>query len=101
MPEVPFRYYMLGFRDFVMARNFDTFWGSDAASCFLQLIEEKLKGQPRYIVPIMPELLPAIEHVTQNQAAYKADEKIYGSFLDAGRRIRSLYEGLRSTSSTP
>jgi hypothetical protein len=26
MPEVPFRYYMLGFRDFVMAGEFDPTW---------------------------------------------------------------------------
>ena len=35
--DVPFRYYMLGFRDFVMSGQFD-FWASDAASCFLGIV---------------------------------------------------------------
>jgi len=33
MPVAPFRYYMLGFRDFVMAGEFDPTWAADAASC--------------------------------------------------------------------
>jgi hypothetical protein len=55
MPEVPFRYYMLGFRDFIMANEFEFLGASDAASCFLGLVLEKLDKQPQYIVPIMPE----------------------------------------------
>lgn len=35
MPEVPFRYYMLGFKDFIMAKEFDNLDAPDAASCFL------------------------------------------------------------------
>jgi hypothetical protein len=100
MPEVPFRYYMLGFRDFVLAGDFES-WGADAASCFLGLIEEKPKDQPQYITPVMPELLAAIEHVARNQATYDADEAIYGSFLEAEKRIRALYEDLGSSSLTP
>jgi hypothetical protein len=65
MPEVPFRYYMLGFRDFVMAGDFEDLWASDAASCFLGLVAEKLEKDPRHIMPIMPDLLPAIEHVAR------------------------------------
>src|SRR5437016_2989989 len=38
MPEVPFRYYMLGFRDFVMGREFAELERSDAPSCFLRLV---------------------------------------------------------------
>ena len=55
MPEIPFRYYMLGFRDFVMAGEFEDLGASDAASCFLGLVSEKPE-QPNYILPIMPEL---------------------------------------------
>ena len=40
MPKVPFQYYILGFRDHVMAGKFDMFDSSDAASCFLDLVEE-------------------------------------------------------------
>src|SRR5438045_8184583 len=44
MREVPFRYYMLGYRDCVMSR--DPNWASDAASCFLGLVIKKLEEQP-------------------------------------------------------
>jgi hypothetical protein len=71
-PEVPFRYYMLGFRDFVMAKHFDFLDSADAASCFL-------------------ELLPAVEHVARNQAVFEAESSIYGDFLEKLSRIQALY----------
>ena len=90
MPEAPFRYYMLGFRDCVMDRDFDSLETSNAASCFLGLIIEKLEKQPQVIVPIMPELLPTAEHVARNQALYAAEESIYGNFLEKLARIQAL-----------
>jgi hypothetical protein len=50
MPDVPFRYYILGFRDFITADQFDFLDGSDAANCFLGLVLEKLENDPRFIV---------------------------------------------------
>jgi len=50
MPDVPFRYYILGFRDFITAKQFDFLDGSDAASCFLGLVLEKLENHPKLIV---------------------------------------------------
>jgi hypothetical protein len=91
MPEAPFRYYMLGFRDCVMRREFEPCNDSDAASCFLRLVAEKLETQPSYIIPIMPELLSAVEYVGHNQAAFDADESIYGSFRDTLAKIQTLY----------
>jgi hypothetical protein len=91
MPEVPFRYYMLGFRDFVMAGKFAHLEDSNAASCFLRLIEEKLENHPDQILTIMPELLPAIRHVRQNQISFHADEKIYGNFREKLDRIEAMY----------
>src|ERR1700756_3261743 len=82
MPEVPFRFYMLGFRDFVMARNYGFLNASDAASCFLGLVLEKLDKHPQQIIPIMPDLLPTLEYVGQNQALFEAAESIYGNFLE-------------------
>ena len=90
MLEVPFRYYMLGFRDCVMDRDFDFLEASNAASCFLDLIIEKLEKQPQIIAPIMPELVPAIEHVARNQALYEAEESIYGNFLEKLAQIQTL-----------
>jgi hypothetical protein len=91
MPEIPFRYYMLGFRDFVMSGDFEHLSASDAASCFLGLVAEKLESHPRYIMPIMPDLLPAVEHVARNQAAYDADEHIYGNFMEKLVQIQTLF----------
>jgi hypothetical protein len=90
MPDVPFRYYMLGFRDFMIGKDFDG-QESDAASCFLGLILEKLEKQPLTIAPIMKELLPTIEYVAQNQAQFDAEIEIYGNFLDKLARIKTLY----------
>lgn len=92
MPEAPFRYYMLGFRDCVMSGGFQPCNDSDAASCFLGLIAEKLETQPHYIVPIMPELFPAAEHAAHNKAKFDAEESIYGNFLEILKRIQTLYE---------
>ncbi len=91
MPEIPFRYYMLGLRDCVMSGEFEPCHDSGAASCFLHLVAEKLIAQPRYIVPIMPELLSAVEYVAHNQAAFNAEESIYGSFPESLKQIQALY----------
>jgi hypothetical protein len=93
MPQIPFRYYMLGFRDFVMAGEYEDLGASDAASCFLGLVLEKLEEQPNHILPIMPELLPALRHVAQNQAVFGAAKSIYGSFCDKLAQIESLCHG--------
>jgi hypothetical protein len=90
MPEIPFRYYMLAFRDFIMAGQFDFLSASDAASCFIGLVLEKLETQSRHIAPIMPELLPAVEYVSRNQSQFEADVSIYGNFLDKPGRIHTL-----------
>ena len=91
MPDLPFRYYIFGFRDVVMANQFDVCDGADAASCFLGLVLEKLENNPRLIVPVMPELLPPVEYVAQNQKLFDADEDIYGNFEEKLARIHKLY----------
>jgi hypothetical protein len=95
MPEVPFRYYMIGYRDLVMSGEFENHDASSAASCFLNLVSQKLEEQPRYIVPIMPELISAVEYVAHHQADFGAEEKFYGNFLEKLERIQSLYEECR------
>jgi hypothetical protein len=94
MPEVPFQYYVLGPRDFVMAGEFDELEASDAASCFWGLVLEKLEKRPQFILPVMPQLLSAVRHVAANQASYRASPSIYGSFAEKWKRIASLHETL-------
>jgi hypothetical protein len=92
MPPIPFRYYVIGFRDFVLAREFQPGDdGSDAASCFINLVQQKLDGQRDYIVPIMPELLAALHYITENQGSYGAAVEIYGDFRERLQQIEYLY----------
>ena len=95
MPPIPFRYYMIAFRDFVLSSRLfemNNEWDvPDAASCFLNLIADKLEGAPEAIAPIMGNLMPAIEYGGSNQALYKANEDIYGNFSEKLERIRALY----------
>jgi hypothetical protein len=90
MPEIPFRYYMIGFRDFVMSGDFEPPESADVASCFLRLVLEKLQQEPARIGPIMPDLLETVEHVARHQSAFDADRDIYGDFLELFARIRAL-----------
>ena len=93
LPRIPFQYYMLGFRDFVMAGNFGWCDSSDAASSFLNRICRKLKEQPHFIRPIMPDLMPAVIYVSENQQLFDADVDIYGNFKAIRRLIEELYTG--------
>jgi hypothetical protein len=90
MPEIPFRYYMIGFRDFLMAGDFEHLEAADAASCFLRLILQKLEENPKCIALIMPELIPTVDHVVRNQFAFHAEKDIYGDFRELSARIHSL-----------
>jgi hypothetical protein len=94
MPKIPFQYYMIGFRDAIQAGKFEPLWASDAASCFIGLVLEKLEKHPDHICPIMPDLLPTIEYVANNQTKFKAKESIYGSFLEKFKWIQTLYAAL-------
>lgn len=94
MPRIPFQYYMVGFRDALVSPGWGPCNDSDAASCFLRLVLEKLERQPTHILAIMPDLLPTIEDVAQNQLKFNANEKIYGSFLELLEQIRTRYHAL-------
>jgi hypothetical protein len=102
MPAAPFRFYMPVFRDFVVSpRIFEInqgLYASTAADAFLNLIMRRLENEPDAIAPLMPELLPAVEYLAENQARYDADEDVYGSFFDVLAAIR---ETLRVLSGEP
>jgi len=91
MPKKPFQYYMIGFGEFVLRGEFADYSSADAASCFLGLVIEKLDKNPDFILPIMEDLMPAIEYVGNNQIAFYASEEIYGDFLEKAEEIVSLY----------
>ena len=92
MPPVPFRYYMLVFKAYVLAVvETDKSSAPDAARSFLDLVEQKLKTEIDWIAPIMNDLLPAIEFVAMNQEKYEADRDINGDFRDQLARIKSFW----------
>jgi hypothetical protein len=91
MPDVPFRYYILGFRDFITANQFDFLDGADAASCFLGLVLEKLKANLSSLFrQCLSCCLPwSMSH--EIRPTLNADENIYGNFLEKLSRIQTLY----------
>lgn len=92
MPIKPFQYYMLGFRDYVIGKDFGDYEDADAASTFLHLVLHKLKEQPEFVNSLMDDLMSDIEFVASNQLLYDADEDIYGNFLDLLNKIKETYQ---------
>jgi hypothetical protein len=45
---------------------------------------------PFNILPIMADLLRAVQHVGQNQSPFDADEDIYGNFQEKQKRTEAL-----------
>jgi hypothetical protein len=93
MPALPFMYYMLAFRDYVLsgaARQSDA---ADAADSFMDLVEYRLSNDRDSIVPIVPDLLDAVDFIAANQAQYDASASIYGDFAIRRQRIRDLALG--------
>ena len=91
----PFKYYMLGFRDFIVADDFIEYDESDAASCFLNLVESKLIKNPDDIKSIIDDLYEVIVYISENQRKYNASESIYGNFKEQFLRIKNLLEQKR------
>jgi hypothetical protein len=90
MPPIPFRYYILAFRDFVLSAMSKA--NADGASCYLHLLRDKLKWNPAAIVPVMPALLSSVKAVAERQSFYEAPISIYGSFPDLRDEVLRLYE---------
>jgi hypothetical protein len=94
MPPVPFRYYVLALRDFVLSPDLvddhPESWAPDAAAAFLDLVREKLEEEPAAITPVLAELMPALEHVAAHQSIYKAAVDEYGDFRETLARIKAL-----------
>ncbi len=94
MPDMPFRYYLIAFKDFVVStRVFETNFGHSAfsaADSFIDLVEYAFHERPTVIAPVRAEILSAAEYVAERQEEYGADIDIVGSFPDALQRIRAF-----------
>ena len=96
MPPIPFRYYMLGFSQFISEKKFSKIDASDIASSFLRLVEEKICNQPSVILPIMDILFPIVEYLADQQEAYGADPSIYGDFSEKKILIEDTWNTLKN-----
>jgi len=82
MPIRPFQFYFLAYKDLFLTGALDEMSVASATQGFLTLTELKLDESPEYILPIWDEVVPALEFISLNQAAYKATEHIYGNFQE-------------------
>src|SRR5258706_12037609 len=89
MPAIPFQYYVLAFKEYVLSEAAleDEVEAASAADSFLNLIESRLRDDPRSIAPVIGELLPSVDFVTAHQERYHADVAIYGVFTERRTRI--------------
>ena len=98
MPAPCFQYYMLAFRDYVLLHStLNNDMAPDAASCFIGLTLEKLDRDPDAILPLIPEILPALRHLALHQNEYDADLDIYGDFKEKLAEIERLVETVRDS----
>ncbi|MFZ6712884.1 hypothetical protein [Undibacterium sp. TC9W] len=93
MPVISFRYYIFAYCQYLTSTAVLGRWdASDAASCFLRLVESKLRDESDAISPIMNELMPTIEYVAKNQTLFDADVDIYGDFNEIFSEIKRLVQ---------
>lgn len=96
MPSGPFRYYIRAFAAYLRkSESLKDFMVSSAASCFLELLEEKLTNAPNTIAPVLPDVLPVAEYIAQNQDLFDADVDIFGDFFKQFERIQELTAQLK------
>lgn len=88
-PAPVFNYYVFCFANFLMTPQAQG--EADAASCFLRLVRDRMRSDPKGIAAIYTELEPAIDAVSARQSYYDADVNIYGSFVDLRQEIESLH----------
>ncbi|MBU2714152.1 hypothetical protein, partial [Zooshikella harenae] len=80
MPIVPFQYYIFGLKHYIDSGDFSDFNKPDAASCFIELVLDKLNESPEYLDSIILELMPTLKYIAENQDWFEADIDIYGDF---------------------
>lgn len=79
MPVKPFQYYIFALRDYIVEENYSNDDAADAVNCFFDLVIDKLKHHPSFILPVIYALLSSIEFIACHAEKYGIDEQIYGS----------------------
>lgn len=95
MPEVPLRFYLGACIGYLFSE--DSREDSDAASCFLGLIEYKIEYEWENFKEIYPSVMECMEFIANNQKRFDADVNIYGLFSHRVEKIKYLAkeEGIR------
>lgn len=88
MPFKAFEYYIFGLKQYIDSGDFAEFDKPDVVSCFLELVRERTITDPSCMKKIIIDLIPTIEVIAKNQAAYEADIDIYGNFMDVFSEIK-------------
>jgi hypothetical protein len=106
MPPVPFRYYVFALKQFLLSdktlnSKSECIEITGGASNFLCLVRDKLRDSPQEIIPIMGELMPAVEFVALHQELYCAAVDIYGSFPEQLYEIQQLYKAAMDNTVIP
>ncbi|SMF67818.1 hypothetical protein SAMN02745866_04310 [Alteromonadaceae bacterium Bs31] len=76
MPEIPFRYYVLAFKEFVEKSNKEEY--DDVYHAYISMILSMIKNNFGYIEPLKKELLPLAYKITIDQEKYGLDLDIFG-----------------------
>ncbi len=90
MPTIPFRYYIIGFKDFLSNENLDDFSKGEAASSLFRIVEFKAEYQKADILPVIRDILPTLEDIAGNQEKYDLSISICGDYSEKLTRIKNL-----------
>ena len=80
MAEIPFRYYMIAFRDYVQERNFPYMDCGSSYCAYVDTILVMLNDNPEHILPILGDVLPLAEEIAEKQEEYEISENIFGNY---------------------
>ncbi len=102
MPCVCFQYYIFALAEYLknisdapQKSQTELFYlnSSDAASCFLNFVKNRLEQDAQTMFPIFAELFPYVEGVAFNQHKFGAKQDIYGDFKEHWEEIKCLAIG--------
>ena len=79
MPKLPFQYYVRAYIHYILSER--TSGDSDAANCFIGLIETHLRDNPTWIAETWESVRRALTKISvQQEEFYDACPSIYGDF---------------------
>jgi hypothetical protein len=90
MDAIPFQYYVHAMENLLLSEASRA--QPDGASCFLRLIDRKLKSEPDVILAALPKLLDSVIAIAERQVFFEAPPEIYGEFRGISDSIVAEYK---------